>query len=157
HAHAQLAAALADTQPAQALEHYQTAVKLAPDNENWQKMLGQFLISRQRIDPTFPTPDTYDALYGMGRARVDANDFDGAITAFRQALAKRPAAPRPRVYLGICYAGKQDHQLARRACEEILADAGVEPSVAGLAWYGLALVSAVQGNLDEALPSLRRS
>ena len=97
-------------------------------------------------------PDSFAAVYGLGRARYKGGDFAGAIAALRQALARNPDHRDAHYVLGLTYVRQANYRDARAHFARSI---DLDPNHAE-SHYGLALILMQQGQREPARQALQK-
>ncbi|MGA9391654.1 MAG: tetratricopeptide repeat protein [Candidatus Sulfotelmatobacter sp.] len=108
-AHYNLAAMLqAKGKLERAMEEYESALRLRPDDAVANNAMGSVLLAEDRVDQAVvyletalkARPDYFEAHYNLGSVLVSRNDFEGASKQFLLALQARPADANAEANLG---------------------------------------------------------
>jgi len=92
----------------EAMQEYQAALGLQPDDPVANNGMGSALLSEGQADKAMPylvaalktRPDYFDAHYNLGNALASRNDFEGAAQQFRLALQSQPNDANAEANLG---------------------------------------------------------
>lgn len=120
----------------EALEAAVEAVRLAPASGHAREILGVILHADERFDEAAAQyreaarlmPFDAEPLLRLGSARADAERWDGALEAWRQALARDPQASEAEYKSGVVLEHLGRRAEARRAFERYLALGGTRTS-----------------------------
>ena len=112
-----------ENQPKQSLQLFTDAAKLKPPTSDDLKIIAlnyalledyassaRYLVQCLKLDP-----ENIEARYHLGRIRYQRNEFDLAITAFREVLKREPNNEKAEDNLGLSLEGKNDVDEATQA------------------------------------------
>ena len=116
-------------------------------HEGTPKEADEYFVRALAIDP-----DSFAAVYGLGRARFKSGDFAGAGAALRQALARNPDHRDAHYVLGLTYVRQANYRDARAHFARSIA---LDPDHAE-SHYGLALILLQQGQREQARQTLQK-
>jgi len=144
-----------------ALEHLQTAYKLAPGNPDVNDILGEIYLGMKDF-PNAQTyiqraisiePDDVPALTDMGSLGIDQKDYAGAKVSLERAVSSAPQDWRPYLLLGLAYLHLNQPEKAR---DEALAAIKVGKGHAVDAEYLLGESLAIMGDHQGAIKALQQ-
>jgi tetratricopeptide (TPR) repeat protein len=145
----------------QAMEHYQMAIQLNPNDAEVLSNLGGALDAQGRLEEAIETlrqaiqidPNHFDAQYNLGIALADKGRFDEAIANYYRAIQIKPGSASVRNNLGVALfnMGQFDEAIEtyRRAIR-------IKPDYCE-ALDNLGIALATQGRFDEAIETYRRA
>ena len=128
-AHYNLGARLmSEGQVAEAIDHFQQADRLRPNQPTVKNVLGAALLATGRASAAVPyldaavrlRPEYFDAHYNLASALAAQGDFPGALQHFRIAVRLRPEDANAEANLGAAFAQTGDLQEARAHFERAL-------------------------------------
>ena len=105
----------------EAVDHFERALRLRPDDLAALTWLGQVHVDAGRPEAAEPPltraralhPDTPAVLFQLGRAAAARRDYEGAVAFLEEALGLAPAATAIRYPLAMAYRGLGDLEKAQ--------------------------------------------
>jgi len=145
----------------EAMEHYQKAIQINPNDCEVLNNLGNALADKGRFDEAIENfrqairinPNFYFALTGLGVALADKGRFDEAIENFRQAIRINPNDCGALINLGIALAAKGRFD---EAIENFRKAIRINPNYCE-ALVNLGIALAARGRFDEAIENFRQA
>ena len=114
----------------------------ATDEGRWAEAAASYgkLLEMERSAAEPYLGSSIDLRLARGIARLEGKDFPGAIEDFAAARLLSPRSPEPGLLLGKAYFQKGEEDQAERAFQEVLEQAGREPSAADKVCLGVTAI-----------------